>query len=413
MSSSTASTITEPPPTARRNTTPTFELLEDLEAQQPEKQQWATRRRPSGVTRAYTNTSPSSSTIELKSIPKRRDTLLSTESSFSSPASERPPLERKPTYRVEDEALHGYPKLAQFLGGHEGYAIYKRFAALNARNLLYHQAKLTRLEHELNNLEQLFQHESDLHYKVDHIFSEDNRADTAACQLRTKYEQVSRALKEYNTLLLEQKQLHALPSPDPTFVDSIYSFIYSEKGPKPDWLQHPENTVYAVWEDNREPIQKDLVTLNQEFKQQDPFTKFFISSFIDWWHTIYSRFAVRTHTSVRCAKDTAILTSTQKADTDFDEYIYSEKAISRYMNAVVMVVASGLPTCSIVALYYIHSMLWRLVFIILFGGVFACALAIFTDARRVDVFLASVAMASVQVVFVGTSIGNSNGGGVG
>lgn len=225
--------------------------------------------------------------MELKSIPKRRDTLISNDSTRTSPI-----LEREPTWRVEDEALDGYPKLAKFLGGTEGYAIYKRFAALNARNLLYHQAKLTRLEHELNDLEKEFPHEKDLHYKVDHIFREDFATGTAAYKLRKKYEEVSHALEKYNKLLLEQRQLHELPRPDPTFVNSIYNFINSEKGDKPDWLQHPENTVYAIYDDNREPIQKDLVTLNQEFKQQDPFTKFFISTFINWWHRLYSLFKV-------------------------------------------------------------------------------------------------------------------------
>lgn len=82
--------------------------------------------------------------------------------------------------------------------------------------------------------------------------------------------------------------------------------------------------------------------------------------------------------------------------------------MSKYMGVVVMIVASALPTCSIVALYFIHSPIWRLVFIILFGGVFATALAFFTDAKSVEIFTASVALASVQVVFVGTAFGNGN-----
>lgn len=75
-------------------------------------------------------------------------------------------------------------------------------------------------------------------------------------------------------------------------MDAIYSFITSEKGPKPDWLQHPENTVYAVWDDDRKPIQEDLVTLNPEYISKDLFTKFFTTVFLDWWHRIYSRFKV-------------------------------------------------------------------------------------------------------------------------
>lgn len=79
------------------------------------------------------------------------------------------------------------------------------------------------------------------------------------------------------------------------------------------------------------------------------------------------------------------------------------------MGVIVIAVASVLPTCSIVALYFIHSSIWRLVFIVLFSVLFSLALAIFTDAKRVEIFAASATLASVQVVFVGTAFGGGNG----
>lgn len=78
------------------------------------------------------------------------------------------------------------------------------------------------------------------------------------------------------------------------------------------------------------------------------------------------------------------------------------------MDIVVVFIASALPTLSIVALYFIHSPTWRLVFVVLFSGLFASALALMTDAKRVEIFTASAALASVQVVFVGTAFGNGN-----
>lgn len=116
------------------------------------------------------------------------------------------------------------------------------------------------------------------------------------------------------------------------------------------------------------------------------FTRFFTGTFLDWWHRIYSKI--------------------RKPDGDHGEYIYGDGKVSIAMRAFVMVIASALPTCSIVALYFIQSPIWRLIFIVLFSGVFACALTIFTEARSIDVFTASVALASVQVVFVGTAFGN-------
>lgn len=67
--------------------------------------------------------------------------------------------------------------------------------------------------------------------------------------------------------------------------------------------------------------------------------------------------------------------------------------------------ASLLPTASIFALYYITSPVIRLTFIMLFSAVFTGCLAFFTSAKRVEIFSAAVALAAVQVVFIGTSNG--------
>ncbi|KAK3639869.1 hypothetical protein LTR56_012249 [Elasticomyces elasticus] len=373
MDDVTRTTIVEEPAAIALDTLPQKTVSKDVEAQKAD-----LRARPPGMRR--TSTTPSSNGS--KAWGERRDTATTFPSGCTSPT-----LEREPTLRVEDEALHGYPTLASFLGAHQGYAIYRRFASLNARNLLYHQAKLVHLEHELHEMEQTFANEKHLHYNVRHIFGAE--AGSSGYILQKKHEEVGRALDKYNSLLLEQHKLLRLPKPDSSFVESIYNFIGSEKGDKPDWLEHPENTIYAVWDDDRKPIQQDLVTLNQEFRNQDPFTRFFTTILMDWWHRVYSRF--------------------KPADGELGEYIYSEKAISKWMGVVTMIVASALPTLSIVVLYFIKSEVWRLVFIVLFSGVFAAALAIFTEARRVEVFAASVALASVQVVYVGTGFGNGNG----
>ena len=273
------------PPLARSSTSPITPVFEDPEAQ--EDSRWNSR--PRGFRRTSTFGSFGSSTVvDEKTLPKRRSTTCTVDSS-NSPTD---PLERTPTVLVDEDASHGYPKLASFLGGVEGYAIYKRFASLNARNLLYHQAKLIHLEHELSEMEKSLAGDPDLHYSVHHIFGAE--PGTRRGKLRQKYEEVSWALEKYNGLLLEQQKLHGLPSPDDAFVDSIHNFINNQRAPRPGWLQHPENTIYAVWDDDRKPVQSDLVTLNRDFRTQDPFTAFFTGKFLNWWHYLYSRFKVRT-----------------------------------------------------------------------------------------------------------------------
>lgn len=46
----------------------------------------------------------------------------------------------------------GYPALSRLMGKHAGLGMFKRFAALNMRNLLYMQAELLRKENELEAL---------------------------------------------------------------------------------------------------------------------------------------------------------------------------------------------------------------------------------------------------------------------
>lgn len=58
----------------------------------------------------------------------------------------------------------GYPGLAKFIGPNfdQGLGIFKHFAELNARNLLYMQAELMCLQEELRALTHLDENDSDL-----------------------------------------------------------------------------------------------------------------------------------------------------------------------------------------------------------------------------------------------------------
>lgn len=48
--------------------------------------------------------------------------------------------------------MGNYTRLAALIGNHEELALFRRFAALNAKSLLYMQAELVHLEAELENI---------------------------------------------------------------------------------------------------------------------------------------------------------------------------------------------------------------------------------------------------------------------
>lgn len=62
-----------------------------------------------------------------------------------------------------------------------------------------------------------------------------------------------------------------------------------------------------------------------------------------------------------------------------------------------------LPTLAILVLYYVPNMVQRLGLFIVFTTLFAIALAVFTDAKQVEVFSATAAFAAFEAVFVGST----------
>ena len=48
--------------------------------------------------------------------------------------------------------MDGYPRLAQLMGATPPLAIFRRYSTLNTQNILYLQAEINELEHELQDL---------------------------------------------------------------------------------------------------------------------------------------------------------------------------------------------------------------------------------------------------------------------
>jgi len=135
-----------------------------------------------------------------------------TESTFVSPG-----LLRQNSVR-ERPALQGYPKLARFIGERPGFAIFRRFSELNARNLLYLQAELLDVEEELYETEIDDQRDQDLRqlqFSMRGIHNGRAAPDGSKARSRWKlYEEQRRLLKEYSEL--------SCPIPPPVNGSSSY-----------------------------------------------------------------------------------------------------------------------------------------------------------------------------------------------
>ena len=80
---------------------------------------------------------------------------------------------------------------------------------------------------------------------------------------------------------------------------------------------------------------------------------------------------------------------------------YQDTKFNAVANTISIVLSSVLPPASIFALYYVHRTPVRLGLTTVFSALLAACLALFTSA---EIFGITVALASVQVVFVGTNV---------
>ncbi|KAL9115130.1 MAG: hypothetical protein Q9227_000924 [Pyrenula ochraceoflavens] len=333
----------------------------------------------------------SEESASIESIEEKKATVTET-AGVNSPSASNPTFSRQDTVfsttssTSPAQPAHGYPALAHLVGHEPGFAIFRRFGALNAKLLLYMQAELVQLEQELSDLEHSNSTYSSTPPSLQHNVSTLMHAppNTPAAKQWSLIQHLNSKIRDYNKLILEHEQLYKLPPPSPSEFENLWNFLH---GPDTggNWLQHPESSIWATDPTTGKAIAPDLVALSSPPFPTDPFTTWFFQRFHPWLHSHLPSFLL-------------------PATSPDGSYEYSDASLNRFVNNVITVISSLLPTASIFALYYIRSTTWRLVFILGFGVVFSGALAVFTGARRVEVFAAAVALASVQVVFVGINV---------
>lgn len=71
--------------------------------------------------------------------------------------------------------------------------------------------------------------------------------------------------------------------------------------------------------------------------------------------------------------------------------------------ALVVALSAVLPTVAILVLYFIPTMIWRIVGVVILTFVFATVMALTTGAKKSEVFGATAAFAAVEVVYIGST----------
>ena len=198
-------------------------------------------------------------------------------------------------------------------------------------------------------------------------------------------------------------RLYQLPEPAQMDVVRLREFLEDEKhegvGPFTSaleasiWAVHMESKSSdegSIWKKHH-PIEQDLVVLNAHPNQQSKAMRILRYSLLERFST------------------SRLFTRLRPAENEFGKHSYSGTMLESIVDSFIVVLSCVLPTGSIFALHFIPLQIWRLAFIAIWAMVFSLCLKFFTEATRVQIFSASLAMAAVQVVFVSAGPNSSNG----
>jgi hypothetical protein len=143
----------------------------------------------------------------------------------------------------------------------------------------------------------------------------------------------------------------------------------------------------SSWNEEHE---KDLVALKAR-ERHDPFSGWFTESFIPAFHHIVgSKFKVYYEPFSRC--NVAHISKRPVSEhLGSGLFEYDETAMQMIARVLTTVVASILPLCSVIILYVVQSNGLRLGIIVILSAIFSLALALMTNARKIEIFAATSA----------------------
>ncbi|EXJ76781.1 uncharacterized protein A1O5_01289 [Cladophialophora psammophila CBS 110553] len=276
-------------------------------------------------------------------------------------------------------SMGSYPKLSNLMGTWPEVAIFRRFGSLNAQNLLFLQAEITHLETELRDLRAEEEEKQDLKgiaaqrnwFELSRGLDEDDEPSEQwdiIQKIRVK-------LREYNESLLQYKELCALQNPTKHDLKTLRLWLeHREYGD--NFLRGVERDIFHI-DDPNDPNcddrSSDLVTVSHEAVEKDYFSRWVSDELIGRFHNLIGHRWKR------------------PVDPETGICNYRKTHVRALSHLVGVVLASVIPAASIFTLYFVNNMVDRLGVLLAYSALFSICLAIFTTARRVEIFAATAA----------------------
>ncbi|KAI0439537.1 hypothetical protein F4803DRAFT_553988 [Xylaria telfairii] len=285
----------------------------------------------------------------------------------------------------------GYDRLAVYMGQNPQLAIYRRFNTLSNTNLLYFQAELTELEHQLEFVQKQDSQSSENgrqdYFRSWYQLSESAGLDVGSPE-REQYELIMKLrqlMTQYQQAIFFHREALALRTPHIKILEDLREWI---RRPRMGFI-HILSRDWRTWEYYHET---ELITF--ENSMMDRFTSLVTYTIVDIYHRLIGR-------HIHQARGETVLPLTYRDHRH--TVTYTHRTIARSTRAFTVLIACTLPIAGIVVLYNVHDMVTRLGIIAALTGVFSTSMSILTMASLPEIFSATAAFAAVLVVFIGST----------
>ncbi|GKZ74086.1 hypothetical protein AnigIFM50267_011325 [Aspergillus niger] len=271
----------------------------------------------------------------------------------------------------------GYDRLAALMACDPGSSIYRSFAKLNAKNLLYLQAEIAYIQ---NDLQYIIEKDGQSEDKVSFPFSVWDMKTSEDPVQWEKVIEARRLLKEYNETLLQQAQLLRLNAPEKADLEVFQEWLKEEES-RHMWFSPPDQ-----WRGENE---SDLIALNSRHEETDRFTRFVYTRVVSWFHRM------------------AGVNDTKRKDIESGVWYYDDRTIKSWTYILSLIISGVLPATSMIVLYFLKDPAAILITIFVYDMVFVLVMGFMVKPRRVEIFAAATAFAAVQVTMITAGKSNS------
>ncbi|KAL8701400.1 MAG: hypothetical protein Q9224_000520 [Gallowayella concinna] len=230
-----------------------------------------------------------------------------------------------------------YHMLACMIAKHGEAAIFRRFDVLNIKNLLYKKAELVHLEAELQRIEKEEKSSTDLSTSA-YPFSVYELLEAARSGSGIqwiKYQEIQNKLQAYNVALLQYHALRKIPKPASKTVQVLREWLDRLEGG--DFFLGPKEA--DMWD-----VEDDLLSLHGRTPDKDRLTRHINEKVVPWYHR---RWGHRTKASPN--------------EEWYGVWQYDQDKLETIANVISTLLASLLPSLSILILYLLPTPASRLI----------------------------------------------------